>query len=72
MPMELASLAGTLGGLSQIAASALGEDRAVREPRPARAAGVGAPFPTRAAAPAERRRRRSANAPPGGAAPWGG
>jgi regulator of protease activity HflC (stomatin/prohibitin superfamily) len=38
MPMDLASLAGTLGGIAEIAASAMGEGRAVDAARPARAA----------------------------------
>jgi regulator of protease activity HflC (stomatin/prohibitin superfamily) len=36
VPLDLASLAGTLGGLSEIAASALGEGRAADATRPAR------------------------------------
>jgi regulator of protease activity HflC (stomatin/prohibitin superfamily) len=36
VPLDLASLAGTLGGLSEIAASALGENRAADAGRPAR------------------------------------
>ena len=36
VPLDLASLAGTLGGLSEIAASALGEGRAADAARPAR------------------------------------
>ncbi len=36
MPLDLASLAGTLGGIAEIAASALGESRAADAARPAR------------------------------------
>ena len=37
MPMDLASLAGTLGGIAEIAASAMGEGRTADAARPARA-----------------------------------
>jgi regulator of protease activity HflC (stomatin/prohibitin superfamily) len=36
MPLDLASLAGTLGGIAEIASSALGENRAADSARPAR------------------------------------
>ena len=36
MPLDLASLAGTLGGIAEIASSALGEGRAADSTRPVR------------------------------------
>ncbi len=81
VPMELASLAGTLGGLSQIAASAVGEGAAARAAaglRPARTrpsmavvpdtAPAAQPPPEAPAAPSN----ASGPPPPGGPAPWGG
>ena len=68
VPMELASLAGTLSGISQIAASAFGETAASE-------AALGARRPPRAvpdsppAAPAGTTRT---NPPPAGPAPWSG
>jgi regulator of protease activity HflC (stomatin/prohibitin superfamily) len=71
VPMELSSLAGTLGGLSQIAASALGEgavSSATGGARLARARPTTAVPDTSAAAPPG-----SPPSPPAaGAAPWGG
>ncbi len=76
VPMELSSLAGAIGGLSQIAASALGEgaaSAAMDGPRVARArAATAVPntIPARAAPSAA---SGSPPSPPAaGAAPWGG
>lgn len=68
VPMELASLAGTLGGISQIAASAFGETAAGE-------AALGARRPSRSVpnspAPATPAAGGQANPPPAGQ-PWGG
>jgi len=69
VPMELASLAGTLGGIGQIAASAFGET-AVSE------AALGARRPSRVVpqspAPASPAGAAQASPPPAGRSPWNG
>ncbi len=69
VPMELASLAGTLGGIGQIAASAFGET-AVSE------AALGARRPSRVVpqspAPASPAGAPQASPPPAGRSPWNG
>jgi hypothetical protein len=70
VPMELSALAGTLGGLSQIAASAMGAE-VVAAPRPAPRPRPPGPMPnagstnTSPVSPWQ----GSENPPPGGAAP---
>jgi hypothetical protein len=68
VPMELASLAGTLGGISQIAAGAFGES--------ASEAAVGARRPPRSVpdspAAAGLAGRAPSNGPYDGRAPWSG
>jgi regulator of protease activity HflC (stomatin/prohibitin superfamily) len=68
VPMELSSLAGTLGGLSQIAASAMGVE-AVAVPRPPARPRPPGPVPNTSAAnsPPVSPWQGSENAPPGGA-----
>lgn len=63
VPMELSSLAGTLGGLSQIAASAVGAESVAATRPPGRARPPG-PVPNTTNTPP---RQGSENAPPGGA-----
>jgi hypothetical protein len=67
VPMELASLAGTLGGISQIAASAFGETAAGE-------AALGARRSTRSvpdsAVPAQSSGSGPAGAPPTAQSPW--
>ncbi len=80
VPMELASLAGTLGGLSQIAASALGEGGAASaadRPRAARLRPSAAVVPDTTRAPQASPEPPAAPpsntpGPPSGPAPWGG
>src|ERR1700722_13888208 len=68
VPMELSSLAGTLGGLSQIAASAMGAE-AVGAPRPPARPRPSGPAPNAGATntPPVSPWQGSENAPPGGA-----
>ncbi|HXE26760.1 MAG TPA: SPFH domain-containing protein [Roseiarcus sp.] len=69
VPMELASLAGTLGGIGQIAASAFGEtavsEVALSARRPSRAV-------PNSPAPAAPQGATQANPSPAGPSPWGG
>jgi regulator of protease activity HflC (stomatin/prohibitin superfamily) len=69
VPMELSSLAGTLGGLSQIAASAMGAE-AVAAPRPPARPRPAGPVPNTNATstPPASPWQGPENAPPGGAA----
>jgi regulator of protease activity HflC (stomatin/prohibitin superfamily) len=69
VPMELASLAGTLGGISQIAASAFGETAASEAALEARRRPSGVPGPP--AAPGSGG-AASPNAPSDGRGPWSG
>jgi regulator of protease activity HflC (stomatin/prohibitin superfamily) len=68
VPMELSALAGTLGGLSQIAASAMGAE-VVAAPRPAPRSRPSGPVPNAGApnGPPVSPWQGSENAPPGGA-----
>ena len=68
VPMELSSLAGTLGGLSQIAASAMGAE-AVAAPRPAPRPRPAGPVPNAGATstPSVSPWQGSENTSPGGA-----
>ena len=68
VPMELSALAGTLGGLSQIAASAMGAET-VAPPRPAPRSRAPGPVPNAGATntPTVSPWRGPENAPPGGA-----
>ena len=68
VPMELSSLAGTLGGLSQIAASAMGVE-AVAAPRPPTRPRPPGPVPNTGATTSSPGSpwQGSENAPPGGA-----
>jgi regulator of protease activity HflC (stomatin/prohibitin superfamily) len=68
VPMELASLAGTLGGISQIAASAFGETAASEVALGARWPSRSVPNSPSGAAPAATPR---SNPPPPGPSPWG-
>jgi len=77
VPMELSSLAGTLGGLSQIAASALGGDAVAssaaipRPPRPRPASPVPDTIPAASAA-APTPPGQQPNSPAGGVSHWSG
>ena len=68
VPMELSSLAGTLGGLSQIAASALGGDPAPPAPAPTRGRPQAGVPDTRGAAPPAQ--PEGARPTPGAGPPW--
>jgi regulator of protease activity HflC (stomatin/prohibitin superfamily) len=68
VPMELASLAGTLGGISQIAASAFGETAVSGAARGTRGPSRSTPDSPGPAVPGA---VAQANQPPGGQSPWG-
>jgi hypothetical protein len=68
VPMELASLAGTLGGISQIAASAFGETAVGEAARGARRPSRSGPDSPGPAVPGA---AGQASRPPAGESPWG-
>jgi hypothetical protein len=68
VPMELASLAGTLGGISQIATSAFGEAAVNEAARGTRRSPRSVPYSPGPAVPGA---ADQANQPPAGESPWG-
>ena len=71
VPMELSSLAGALGGLSQIAASALGRDPVAPAPASSSARPSASVPDTRAGAPPAPPAQPGAPPTAGGGSPWG-